>query len=150
MSKNRSHGEGTIYCKSEKSLWAALVSLPNGKRPLKFFKTQREAREWLFTIRKSIPDGIWTETRFHDLRHTTASLFLKANVHPKTVQTILGHSQISVTIYLLTHKNHAPVAQWTEHLTSDQAVVGSSPAGGASICGGERHARKASDGFLAM
>ena len=28
-------------------------------------------------------------------------------------------------------KADAPVAQWTEHLTSDQAVVGSNPAGGA-------------------
>jgi integrase len=41
--------------------------------------------------------------RFHDLRHTTASLLLKANVHPKTVQTILGHSQISVTMDIYSH-----------------------------------------------
>ena len=31
----------------------------------------------------------------------------------------------------MAYSKHAPVAQWTEHLTSDQNVVGSNPAGGA-------------------
>lgn len=36
--------------------------------------------------------------RFHDLRHTSATLLLQDNVHPKVVQERLGHSQISVTL----------------------------------------------------
>lgn len=36
-------------------------------------------------------------TRFHDLRHTCATLLLAQGVHPKLVQEQLGHSQISVT-----------------------------------------------------
>lgn len=36
--------------------------------------------------------------RFHDLRHTCATLLLKANQHPKIVQERLGHSSISVTM----------------------------------------------------
>lgn len=41
--------------------------------------------------------------RFHDLRHTNATLLLSAGVHPKVVQERLGHSQISVTMDIYTH-----------------------------------------------
>lgn len=41
--------------------------------------------------------------RFHDLRHTSATLLLSAGVHPKVVQERLGHSQISMTMDLYTH-----------------------------------------------
>src|SRR5207237_5980379 len=33
--------------------------------------------------------------RFHDLRHTHATLLLSAGVHPKVVQERLGHSSIA-------------------------------------------------------
>jgi len=39
----------------------------------------------------------------HDLRHTHASLALKANVHPKIVQTRLGHSNIAITMDTYSH-----------------------------------------------
>jgi integrase len=38
------------------------------------------------------------EARFHDLRHTHATLLLAQGVHPKVVQERLGHSQISLTM----------------------------------------------------
>jgi integrase len=38
------------------------------------------------------------EVRFHDLRHTHATLLLAQGVHPKVVQERLGHSQISLTM----------------------------------------------------
>jgi integrase len=41
--------------------------------------------------------------RFHDLRHTHASLLLAAGVHPKVVQERLGHSSISITLDLYSH-----------------------------------------------
>lgn len=41
--------------------------------------------------------------RFHDLRHTHASLLLAAGVHPKVVQERLGHSQISLTLDTYSH-----------------------------------------------
>jgi integrase len=43
------------------------------------------------------------EIRFHDLRHTHASLLLAAGVHPKLVQERLGHSQISLTMDTYSH-----------------------------------------------
>lgn len=39
----------------------------------------------------------------HGLRHTHASLLLKAGVHPKIVQERLGHSSIQVTLDLYSH-----------------------------------------------
>lgn len=41
--------------------------------------------------------------RFHDLRHTTATLLLSRGVHPKIVQELLGHNQINVTLDTYSH-----------------------------------------------
>jgi integrase len=41
--------------------------------------------------------------RFHDLRHTAASLMLTAGIHPKVVQERLGHSSISMTLDTYSH-----------------------------------------------
>ena len=39
--------------------------------------------------------------RFHDLRHTMATLLLESDVHPKKVQERLGHSSIAITMGLI-------------------------------------------------
>ncbi len=36
--------------------------------------------------------------RFHDLRHTAATLLLAQGVHPRLVMETLGHSSISLTM----------------------------------------------------
>lgn len=41
--------------------------------------------------------------RFHDLRHTSATLLLIAEVHPKIVQERLGHSRIDMTLDTYSH-----------------------------------------------
>ena len=41
--------------------------------------------------------------RFHDLRHTCATLLLSKNVHPKYVQEFLGHSSVSITLDTYSH-----------------------------------------------
>lgn len=41
--------------------------------------------------------------RFHDLRHTAATLLLGQNVNVKVVSEMLGHSQIAVTLDLYSH-----------------------------------------------
>jgi integrase len=41
--------------------------------------------------------------RFHDLRHTWATLALQAGVHPKVVQEVLGHSSIAITLGTYSH-----------------------------------------------
>jgi integrase len=42
-------------------------------------------------------------TRFHDLRHTAATLLLAMGVDPRTIMATLGHSQISLTMNTYTH-----------------------------------------------
>ena len=41
--------------------------------------------------------------RFHDLRHTCASLLLAQGVLPRVVLDLLGHSQLSITMDLYSH-----------------------------------------------
>jgi integrase len=41
--------------------------------------------------------------RFHDLRHTCATLLLSRNVHPKYVQELLGHANIAITLDTYSH-----------------------------------------------
>ena len=41
--------------------------------------------------------------RFHDLRHTAATLLLGQGVHPKVVAEMLGHARISTTLDLYSH-----------------------------------------------
>lgn len=41
--------------------------------------------------------------RFHDLRHTAASLMLGRGVHPKIVSEMLGHSTIAITLDLYSY-----------------------------------------------
>src|SRR5208282_5105379 len=48
--------------------------------------------------RAGLPD-----IRFHDLRHSAASLLLALNVHPRVVMELLGHSQISLTMNTYSH-----------------------------------------------
>src|SRR5574340_170285 len=41
--------------------------------------------------------------RFHDLRHTAATLMLQQGIHPKVVQERLGHSDIALTLNTYSH-----------------------------------------------
>jgi integrase len=41
--------------------------------------------------------------RLHDLRHTHATLALKAGVHPRVVQERLGHANVSITLDTYSH-----------------------------------------------
>jgi integrase len=41
--------------------------------------------------------------RFHDLRHTCATLLLSKNVNPKIVSEMLGHATIAITLDTYSH-----------------------------------------------
>ena len=43
------------------------------------------------------------DIRFHDLRHSSATLLLGLGIHPKVVQEMLGHSQIGMTMDIYSH-----------------------------------------------
>jgi len=43
------------------------------------------------------------DIRIHDLRHTHATLMLKAGIHPKVVSERLGHANIGITLDIYSH-----------------------------------------------
>jgi len=43
------------------------------------------------------------QVRFHDLRHTCATLLLSKNVNPKVVSEMLGHASIAITLDTYSH-----------------------------------------------
>jgi integrase len=43
------------------------------------------------------------QRRFHDFRHSCATLLLVQGVSPRVVMEVLGHSQISLTMNTYTH-----------------------------------------------
>jgi integrase len=63
-------------------------------------------------LSRSMVDNAWTQlnvsagvpqVRFHDLRHTAATLLLGRGVHPKIVSEMLGHSTVAITLDLYSH-----------------------------------------------
>lgn len=55
------------------------------------------------TFRRKMDNLGFAGIRFHDLRHTHATLMLQAGVHPKIVSERLGHSQIAITMDTYSH-----------------------------------------------
>src|SRR5918993_2034603 len=47
--------------------------------------------------------GLPHPIRFHDLRHTCATLLCPKNVNPKLVEEMLGHANISQTMVIYSH-----------------------------------------------
>lgn len=41
--------------------------------------------------------------RFHDLRHTCATLLLRKRVNPKIVSELLGHTSMAITLDIYSH-----------------------------------------------
>jgi integrase len=65
--------------------------------PLEPITLHRDFKQLLRTAELS------TETRFHDLRHTAASLLLAEGVHLRMIMELLGHSSISLTANTYAH-----------------------------------------------
>jgi integrase len=57
-------------------------------------------RAWKAILDKA---GLPAMMRFHDLRHSAATLLIAQGVHPRTVMEILGHSQIATTMNTYAH-----------------------------------------------
>ncbi|MGH2363199.1 MAG: tyrosine-type recombinase/integrase [Chloroflexota bacterium] len=60
--------------------------------------------------------------RFHDLRHTAATLLLAAGTHPKVAQEMLGHSTVGMTLDLYSHA--APDMQETAVRAMEAVLAG--------------------------
>ena len=87
------------------------------------FKAQNGGPLHADTIQREL-DGIAEgagilRLRFHDLRHTQATVLAHAGVAPQIIQHRLGHSRIGVTMDLYAHKapgQDAPAVEALERL----------------------------------
>ncbi len=61
------------------------------------------------SFKEAIKEVGLPEIRFHNLRHTSATLLRPANVNPRVVHERLGHS--SVTLTLSTYSHTLPAVQ---------------------------------------
>ena len=73
------------------------------------------------TVRRLGIEGV----RFHDLRHTHASLMLRQGGHPKIVSERLGHATIGIT--LDTYSHVTPGLQEAPALRFEQCLEQSKP-----------------------
>jgi integrase len=55
------------------------------------------------SFKRLLKENNLPKIRFHDLRHTAATLLLSEGVHPKIVQEMLGHSRINMTLDTYSH-----------------------------------------------
>jgi integrase len=60
-------------------------------------------RNFLRIFYKLIKKAGLENVNFHALRHTYATRLIEANEHPKVVQEMLGHSDISMTLSTYSH-----------------------------------------------
>jgi integrase len=60
-------------------------------------------RDVLAVLKSFLEKAGLPDIRFHDLRHSSATMLLGMKVHPKIVQEILGHSQIAITLDIYAH-----------------------------------------------
>jgi integrase len=81
------------------SLWEdnGLVFATHGGKPLDSHNVARTSFKPLLK-RAGLPD-----IRFHDLRHTCATLLLSRGHHPKLVQELLGHASVALTLDRYSH-----------------------------------------------
>jgi integrase len=54
-------------------------------------------------IKKLLKKANLPDIRFHDLHHSAATLLLSLGIHPKVVQEMFGHTQISMTMDIYSH-----------------------------------------------
>ena len=62
------------------------------------------------------------QIRFHDLRHTAATLLLGEGIHPKVVSEMLGHASVQLT--LDTYSHVTPTLQREAAATMDSILIG--------------------------
>jgi integrase len=66
-------------------------------------ETPLDSRNVTQRLQRLLEDAGLPRIRFHDLRHTAASLLLAQGIHPRVVMEILGHSQFRLTMDTYSH-----------------------------------------------
>lgn len=108
MSKRTRH-EGSLYQRKD-GLWCGSLSLGHAdgkrRRVTVYGATLEEARAKLEAAKTRTSAGL-ARIRYHDLRHSYATLMLELGESPKVVQEMLGHSSVSITLGTYSHVSPA-------------------------------------------
>ena len=95
----REHKSNQVDMKADLGVWwdekGFVFCKPDGSP----FLPNSVTHAYLKIARRAGLEGV----RLHDLRHSHATLMLKAGIHPKIVQERLGHSSISMTLDTYSH-----------------------------------------------
>jgi integrase len=97
LERHREHQEAEgILAGGEWNAWGLVFCTKRGT-PIR--RDNLHDKHWKPLLRRAeLPD-----IRFHDLRHTCATLLLTQGVHPKIVSEMLGHSSIAITLDTYSH-----------------------------------------------
>ena len=126
----RRNGEGLVFCEPKSASGRRVIVLGQSTiDKLREYKTEQQkgqilaGEKWqnydlIFTspigtpldpsnvlkvYKSCLKEAQLPEIRFHDLRHTAATLMLQQGINPKIVQERLGHSDISLTLNTYSH-----------------------------------------------
>lgn len=93
------------YQEDQKSLKKKMANLYKDKNLVfcNMYGNYLDSSNVLDKFKKILKDNSISERRFHDLRHTYATRLFELGENPKTVQKLLGHSDISTTLDTYTH-----------------------------------------------
>ncbi len=126
----RRKGEGLVFCEPKSASGRRVVSL--GEKTVDILREHREKQykerllagdKWqendlifptpigtpqdcanvLKAYKRCLEMAGLPDLRFHDLRHSAATLMLQQEINPKVVQERLGHSDISLTLNTYSH-----------------------------------------------
>jgi integrase len=117
MAKKRGNNEGSVYKRSD-GLWAAQITLPDGKRKYKYAKTQKEANEWLLSQRQSVRSNTWVSDDT-----VTVGAFLEhylVTVLPSTLRrsTLVSYTRI-IRMHLKAALGEVRLSRLTPQLVQD-------------------------------
>ncbi len=74
-----------------------------GKAFKRIIKNHNKKVKEEMTSNNTFHDIIFEEIRFHDIRHTFATILLKNGTNPKIVSEILGHKDVQTTLNVYSH-----------------------------------------------
>ena len=106
MTPNREPAEQPAVADRRSSVLKSARAQPGGQRDVREVGLEPDRKASLVIFKSLLRGANLPDIRFHDLRHTCATVLLGRCVHPKLVLELLGHATIAMT--LDTHSHYLP------------------------------------------